>query len=80
MLSFFSKLFGENKFVNSVNFLPANIKAINPMQKCPHIIESFACIRKTLDIVFIHNKFLNFFRNMFITKTIKINDVIFVTK
>ena len=53
MLPFFSKLFGENKFVKLDNFLPANIKSINPMQKYPHIIELFDCIRKMLDIMFL---------------------------
>ena len=41
---FLLKLFCKKTFVNSVNAFPANIKAINPMQKYPHIIESYACI------------------------------------
>ena len=34
--------------MNSVNceVLPANIKSINPIQKYPHITESYACILK----------------------------------
>ena len=51
--SFFFKSEGENKFVKSVNFLPDNIKSTNPMEKYPHITESFACIRKMLDIMFL---------------------------
>ena len=39
------------------------------MQKYPHSIESFSCTQKML--AFIPNKFFNFFRNMFNTKTIK---------
>ena len=39
----FLKSCGENMFVKSVNFLPARIKSMNPMQKYPHITESFAC-------------------------------------
>ena len=40
-------------FVKSVNFLPAKIKSINPMQKYPHITESFACTRKMLAFMFL---------------------------
>ena len=40
-------------FVKSVNFLPASIKSMNPMQKYPHITESFACTRKMLAIMFL---------------------------
>ena len=36
-----------------VNFLHANIKSINPMQKYPHIIELFSCIRKMLASTFL---------------------------
>ena len=39
--------------VKSVNFLPASIKSMNPMQKYPHIIELFACTRKILAIMFL---------------------------
>ena len=34
------------KTVNSVNVFPASIKSINPIQKYPHIIESYASILK----------------------------------
>ena len=40
-------------FVKSVNFLPASIKSMNPMQKYPHITESFACTQKMLAIMFL---------------------------
>ena len=39
--------------VKSVNFLPASIKSMNPMQKYPHIIELFVCTRKMLAIMFL---------------------------
>ena len=42
--SFFLKLFVEKRLVKSVNILPASIKSINPIQKYPHITESYACI------------------------------------
>ena len=38
-------------FVKSVGFLPACIKSMNPMQKYPHITESFVCTRKMLAIM-----------------------------
>ena len=56
MLSFFLKSYGEKKFVYSVNFLPADIKSINPMQKYPHIIELFSCNRKMLAFIFLFQK------------------------
>ena len=37
--------------VKSVNFLPASIKSMNPMQKYLHITESCACTRKMLAIM-----------------------------
>ena len=44
VLSFFLKLFGENKLVKSVNLLLLNMKSVNPIQKCPHITESNAYV------------------------------------
>ena len=44
--SFFSQLFGEKRFVYSVKVFPLNIKSISPIQKYPHITESYACILK----------------------------------
>ena len=46
MSSFFLKLFGEKRFVNSVKVVPTSIKSINPIQKYPPITESFACTLK----------------------------------
>ena len=67
-------------FEKSVNFLPASIKSMNPMQKYLHIIELFTCTRKMLgNYVFIPDKFFNFFRNMLNTKTIEVNNFIFST-
>ena len=50
---FFSFYQGENKLVKSVNFLPANIKSMNSMQKFPHITELFACTWKMLAFMFL---------------------------
>ena len=57
MSSFFLKLFGEKRFVYSVKVFPLNIKSINPMQKYPHITESYACTLKIfiLIILFLMN-------------------------
>ena len=53
MSSFFLKLFGEKRFVNSVKVFPASIKSINPIQKYLHIIESYACILKIFVLMFL---------------------------
>ena len=53
MSSFFVKLFGEKRFVNSINVFPLNIKSINPIQKYAHITESFACILKMFVLMFL---------------------------
>ena len=53
MSPFFLKLFGEKRFVNSVKVFPANIKSIKPIQKYPHIIESYACILKIFVLMFL---------------------------
>ena len=47
----FLKLFGEKRFLNSVKVFPASIKSIKPIQKYPHIIESYAYILKIFVIV-----------------------------
>ena len=44
-------MFGEKRFVNSVKVFPASIKSINPIQKYPHIIESYACILKIFVVI-----------------------------
>ena len=51
--SFFLKLLGEKRFINSVKVFPASIKSINPIQKYPHIIESYACILKIFVVMFL---------------------------
>ena len=38
--------------VKSVKLLSLSIKSINPIQKYPHITESYACILKMLAIMF----------------------------
>ena len=53
MSSFFSKLFGEKRFVCSVKVFPLNIKPINPIQKYPHITESYACTLKIFVLMFL---------------------------
>ena len=40
---FLLKLFGENKLLKSVKPLLFNMKSINPKQRCPFIIEKYAC-------------------------------------
>ena len=47
--SFF--LFGEKRFANSVKIFPGSIKSINPKQRYPHIIQSYACILKILAVM-----------------------------
>ena len=54
----FFKSCGENKFVQLVNFLPANIKSINRMQKYPHSIELPSCTQKMLVFIFLFPGFL----------------------
>ena len=44
--SFLLKLFGEKILVKSVKVLSLSIKSINPIEKHPHVIESYACILK----------------------------------
>ena len=51
--SLFLKLFGAKRFVYSVNVFPASIKSIKPIQKYPHIIESYACILKMFVLMFL---------------------------
>ena len=61
----------------SVKVFSAKIKLINPIQKFPHIIDSYACILKIFFLnVFITDKCFNFFWNMFYFKTIKISNII----
>ena len=51
--SFFLKLFGEKRFVYSVNVFPASIKSIKSIQKYKHIIESYARILKIFILMFL---------------------------
>ena len=39
--------------VNLIKVFPASIKSINPIQKYPHIIESYACILKIFVFMFL---------------------------
>ena len=49
----FWKLFGEKRFAYSVKVFPLSIKSINPIQKYPHISESYASILKIFVIMFL---------------------------
>ena len=51
--SLLSKLFGEKRFVNSVKVFHLNIKSMNPIQKNPHITESYAWILKMFAVMFL---------------------------
>ena len=53
VLSFFLKLFRKKRFVFSVKVFLEIIKSINPIQKYPHIIESYACILKIFLVMFL---------------------------
>ena len=46
------------------------------MHKCPHIIESYACVLNICFYVFIIDKCSNLFWNIFYSKRIKISNVI----
>ena len=50
---FFLKLFDRKRFVYSVTFFPLGIKSIKPIQKYPHIIESYACTLKIFVLMFL---------------------------
>ena len=41
----------KKRFVNSAKVFPASMKSINPIQKYPHIIESYACILKIFVVI-----------------------------
>ena len=53
MSSFFSKLFGEKRFAYSIEIFPLNIKSINPIEKYPHITESYVCTLKIFVLMFL---------------------------
>ena len=75
--SFFLKLLGEKRLKKSVKLLPLNIKSINPIQKYPHIIESYACILKIFAIMFL--LLINFLISFEICSTPKLSKYITVT-
>ena len=62
-------MLGENKLVYSNRLLPFNIKPINPIQKYPHIIESYACILKIFVVIFLMP--INFLISCGICSTLK---------
>ena len=49
----FLKLFGEKRSVKSAKVFPASIELINPIQKYPHIFESYACFLKIFVFMFL---------------------------
>ena len=51
MPSFLLKLFGEKRFVYSINVFATSIKSIKPIQKYPHITELYACILKIFFVI-----------------------------
>ena len=57
------KWFGEKRLVKWVKLLPLSIKSINPVQKYPHIAESYFCILKMfVAIVDLSINFVIFFK------------------
>ena len=85
--SFFLKLFGEKRLVKSVKVLLTSIESINPIRKCPHITESYACVLKifvrTIDLsinLFIYlsiDLFIFIFWNIFNSKISKYVTLLF---
>ena len=69
ILSFFLKLFDAKRSVKSVKLLSLSTKSIKPIQKYPHIIESYASVLKLFVFMFLCYDVFN-------TKTIKISIVI----
>ena len=63
-----------------MNQVSTFIKSKNPIQKQSHIVELSACILNIFGFcVFMSNKPFDFFRNMFNTKTVKVNNFIIFT-
>ena len=52
ILSFFLKLFRAQRLVKSVKVFSGSMKSINPIEKYPHVIESYACILKIFAIIY----------------------------
>ena len=46
-------MLGKTELVYSNKLLPFNIKSINPIQKHPHIIESYTCTLKMFAVIFL---------------------------
>ena len=44
IFTFFLYSFGETKFLYANKLLPFKIKSVKPIQKYPHVTESYACI------------------------------------
>ena len=68
-MSFFKNNNVKRKLVKPIKVLPVIIKLLKLMQKSPHITELFACVMN----VFVSSDCLNLFRNVFNSKTVKIN-------
>ena len=77
ILSFFSYLLGENKFIESNKLLALNIKSINPIQKYLHITESYAYVLKMFVIIFLFP--MNFLISFGICSAPKISKYIVIT-
>ena len=72
ILPFFKKLCKENKLAKSASVLLFNINSINSLQKYLRIIESYVlCSKNICYNFFIPCEFLNFFQNLFNSRTIK---------
>ena len=72
ILPFFKKLCRKNKLAKSASVLLFNINSINSLQKYLRIIESYVlCYKNICYNVFIPCEFLNFFQNLFNSRTIK---------
>ena len=56
MSTFSLKLFGEKRFAYSAKVFSLNIKSINPIEKYPHITESYACTLKMFVLTFLFCK------------------------
>ena len=72
------KLFGEKRLVKSVKLLSLSIKSINPIQKYPHITESYACILKMFVIMFL--LLINFLISFAICSTPTLSNYVIVLK
>ena len=59
------KSFGKKIIVKFVRLLLLSSKSINPIQKCPHVTESYACILKTF--VSIVNLSVDLLKNVLIS-------------